>query len=100
MDMIHRDQSILCITLTTSREFKLTTGAPGNLESVNHDHCIEYQSMHIKFFYAHINPAIFVWKWIKDYVGNIQLNPVKELAEIPNHSSFFILAPHNRYKER
>ena len=51
------------------------------------------------YYVCSICTAILVWEWFKDYVGNIQLNPVKELAEIPDHSSFFILAPHNRYKE-
>lgn len=43
-----------------------------------------------------------VWqafKWVKDYVGTIQLNPKKELLEIPYHSSFFILSPDNRLRE-
>ncbi len=36
--------------------------------------------------------------WVIGYVGTIQLNPAKELAEIPEHSSFFILSPDNRCK--
>jgi hypothetical protein len=38
-----------------------------------------------------------VWEWIKDYSGTIVFNPANELKEIPSHSSFFALAPDNRY---
>ena len=37
-----------------------------------------------------------MWCWFTDYIGTIQLDPTKELAEIPNHSAFFIISPDNR----
>ena len=33
---------------------------------------------------------------MKEYSGTLVFNPADELKEIPNHSSFFILAPDNR----
>ena len=38
-----------------------------------------------------------MWRWFTDYIGTIQFDPTKELAEIPDHSAFFILSPDNRY---
>ena len=37
-----------------------------------------------------------IWEWMKEYSGTLVFNPAHELKEIPNHSSFFILAPDNR----
>ena len=37
------------------------------------------------------------FKWIKEYIGSIQLNPSEELAKIPPHSSLFIFDHENRY---
>ena len=43
------------------------------------------------------SPAVLrMWHWFTDYIGTIQLDPKKELAEIPDHSAFFILSPDNR----
>ncbi len=40
-----------------------------------------------------------VISWVIAYVGNIQLDPAKELLAIPDHSSFFILAKDNKWVE-
>ena len=36
-------------------------------------------------------------QWAKSYFGSIELDPRKELESIPKHSTFFIIAPDNRY---
>ena len=47
--------------------------------------------------FNYCNTVRQVWEWIKEYSGTIVFNPANELKEIPNHSSFFALAPDNRY---
>ncbi|CAI8010565.1 Voltage-dependent L-type calcium channel subunit alpha-1C [Geodia barretti] len=39
-----------------------------------------------------------MWRWFTDYIGTIQFDPTKELAEIPDHSAFFILSPDNSFR--
>lgn len=41
-------------------------------------------------------PVHRMWNWFTDYIGTIEFDPKNELAEIPNHSAFFILSPDNR----
>ena len=45
----------------------------------------------------HVYIVLRMWHWFRDYIGTIQFDPTKELAEIPGHSAFFILSPDNRY---
>jgi hypothetical protein len=39
-----------------------------------------------------------MWHWFTNYIGTIQFDPKTELAEIPNHSAFFILSPDNSFR--
>jgi voltage-dependent calcium channel L type alpha-1D len=39
-----------------------------------------------------------MWRWFSDYIGTIQFDPTRELAEIPDHSAFFILSPDNSFR--
>ena len=56
-----------------------------------------YMYMYISLSLSlHVATVQRMWHWFTDYIGTIQFDPNTELAEIPNHSAFFILSPENR----